>query len=196
MILQLKTLSIWQQLGLVGIAIIVCLLGMHIVFWHPMDQSVEELQQEVARLDQENKILIKKVHSLKTIERDVIELREKLSAQVKKFSRNIESKAYRRDVVNIAKRRNVLVRTWKPDVPLGLPHSEIFIPITVRIEGDFEDTVQFLDELRHLSWVQSIASLVMDRSQRSEDSSLLITSIAIHGLTALGIEHVQNLAKA
>lgn len=175
----------------------VFLLVIHIMIWAPMNQSIEVLQQEMVRLDQESQGLIKKIGSLKAIEMDIIKLRENLSSRVQQFPENIESKTFRRDVVEIAKLRRVTVRVWKPEAPLmGLQYSETSIPITVRVEGDFQGTVQFLDELRKLPWIQSIASLVMARRQESEDSSLIVTNIVIHGMTPIGIEHVQKLLKA
>ena len=189
--------SIWHRLGLLGAGLLVCLLGLHIAIWQPMGQSVEVLQQEITRLDQESQGLAQKIGSLKSIERDITELRENLSSRVQQFPEYVESKTFRRDVMDIAKRRSVKIRVWKPEIPLmGLQHSEISIPITVHVEGNFQGTVQFLDELRQLSWVQSIDSMVMARKQENEDSSLIITNIAIHGLTPSGIEHVQNLLKA
>jgi Tfp pilus assembly protein PilO len=197
MIVWCKALSIWHRLSLLGIAMLVCLLGVHIAIWQPMGQSIEVLQQEVTRLDQESQGLTQKIGSLKSVERDITELRENLSSRVQQFPEYVESKTFRRDVMDIAKRRSVTVRVWKPEAPLmGLQHSETSIPITVRVEGAFQGTVQFLDELRQLSWVQSMDSIVMTRKQGSEDSSLVITNIAIHGLTPLGIEHVQKLLKA
>jgi Tfp pilus assembly protein PilO len=197
MIVGWKALSIWHRIGLLGVVMFVCLLLMHIIIWHPLDQSIEGLQQEVARLDQESQGLIQKIGSLKSIERDVTELRENLSTRVQQFPEKIELKTFRRDVVEITKRRNVTIRVWKPSVPLmGLQHSETSIPITLRVEGNFQGTVQFLDELRQLPWVKSIASIVMVGGQGSEDSSLITSNITIHGLTPSGIEHVQKLLKA
>lgn len=197
MIARWTALSIWHRLGLSGIVMLVCLLSLHLIIWREMDQSIEMLQQEVARLDQEGQGLIPKLGSLKAIEKDITELRENLSSQVQQFPEHIEAKNFRRDVVEIAKRRSVIVRVWKPEVPLmGLQHSETSIPITVRIEGDFKGTVQFLDELSQLPWIQSIGSIGMARRQGIEDSSLIITNIAVYGLTSLGIEHVQKLLKA
>ena len=192
-----KALSIGHRLSLLGVALFGCLVVIHIIIWGPMNQSIEVLQQEMARLDQESQGLIQKIGSLKVIERDITELRENLSSRVQQIPENIESKTYRRDVVEIAKRRGVTVRVWKPEAPLtGLQHSETSIPITVRVEGDFQGTVRFLNELSKLPWVQSIASLVMAGRQGSEDSSLIATNIVIHGLTPLGVEYVQNLLKA
>jgi len=192
-----KSLSIWQRLSFSGVAMMACLLVLHILIWHPMSQSIEVLQQQMARLDQESQGLVQKIGSLKAIEKDITELRENLSSRVQQFPESIDSKTFRRDVVEIAKRRGVTVRVWKPEAPLmKLQHSEISIPITVRIEGDFQGTVQFLDELRKVPWVQSIASLVMARRQGSEGSSLIVTNIDIQGLTPLGIERVQKLLKA
>lgn len=192
-----KSLSSWHQLSLLAVGIMVCLLGVHLVMWQSMDRSIEMLQQEVARLDLESKGLIQKIGSLNVVERDITTLRENLSSRVRQFPENIESNTFRREVVEIAKRRNVTVRLWKPEIPLSdLQHSQTSIPITVKLEGDFQGTLQFLDDLRQLAWVQSIASLVISRGQGNEDSSFIITNIAIQGLTSLGIEHVQNLLKA
>ena len=85
---------------------------------------------------------------------------------------------------------------WKPEGPLTrFQHSESSIPIAVRVEGNFQGTVQFLDDLRQLAWVESIPSIVMAGRSENEDSSLLITDLVMHGLTPLGIEHVQQLLK-
>lgn len=197
MIGQWTALSTWQRLGLSGMVLLVCLLGLYIMVWHELDQSIEMLQQEVVRLDQEAQGLIPKLGSLQAIEKDITGLREHLSSQVQQFPKHIELTRFRRDVMEIAKRRSVTVRVWKPAAPLmSLQHSETLISITVRIEGDFQGTVHFLDELGQLSWIQSIGSIVMVRRQGIEDSSTIITNIAIHGLTPLSIEHVKKLLKA
>ncbi|PJA80747.1 MAG: hypothetical protein CO149_00715, partial [Nitrospirae bacterium CG_4_9_14_3_um_filter_51_5] len=157
---------------------------------------LEELQQEVARLDQESQGFVQKAASLKAIEMDINALRENLAARVQQFPEHINSTVFRRDVMEIANRRSVTVRVWKPEGPLtGLQHSEGSIPIAVRIEGNFQGTVQFLDDLRQLVWVESIPSIVMAGRPENEDSSFVITNLVMHGLTPLGIEHVQQLLK-
>jgi Tfp pilus assembly protein PilO len=176
---------------------LVFLLGMHLVVWREMDRSIEMLQQETARLDLESQGLIQKMGTLKVLENDITQLRENLSFRVQQFPQNTKSNTFRRDVVEISKRRNVTIRLWKPEVPLmDLQDSETSIPITVKLEGDFQGTLQFLDELRRLPWVQSIASLALSSGQGSEYSPFIITNVAIRGLTPLSIEHVQNLLKA
>lgn len=197
MIVRWRSLSIRHQLGFLVVAMLVFLLGMHLVVWREMDRSIEMLQQETARLDLESQGLIQKMDTLKVLENDITQLRENLSFRVQQFPQNIKSNTFRRDVVEISKRRNVTIRLWKPEVPLmDLQDSETSIPITVKLEGDFQGTLQFLDELRRLPWVQSIASLALSSGQGSEDSPFIITNVAIRGLTPLSIEHVQNLLKA
>lgn len=183
--------------GITVIVLLVCVLGLHMVIWRPIDHSIEVLQQEVDRLDQESQRLIQQIGSLKVLERDISALREILSSRVQQFPKHLGSETFRMDVVDIAKKRNVMVRMWRPEVPLrGLQNTETSIPITIKVEGNFSSSVQFLDELRDLLWVQNIASIVMAKKQGSEESSLIVTSIAIHGLTPLSIEYVQKLLKA
>lgn len=173
---------------------VICLLGFHLMLWRGMNHSLEELQQEVALLGQEGEELIQKTALLKAIEMDIKALRENLAARVQRFPEHIESKVFRRDVMEIAKRRGVTVQMWKPEDSLtGIQDSEASIPIAVKIEGNFQGTVQFLDDLRQLAWVERIPSIVMSRRPGNEDSSLVITNLVIHGLTTLGIQHVQQL---
>jgi len=196
MMVQWKLLTIWHGFGLLVGVILICLLGLHLMMWQSMNRSLEELQQEVALLDQEGQGLIQKTASLKSIESDINVLREKLAARVQKFPEYIESKVFRRDVMEIAKRRSVTVLVWKPKGPLtGLQHSEDSILITVRVEGSFQGTVQFLDDLRQLAWVESIPSIVLSGRPENEDSSFVITNLVMQGLTPLGIEHVHQLLK-
>ena len=194
---QWKSLTIWHRFGLLVGVILICLLGLHLIMWQSMNRSLEELRQEVAILDQEGQGLIQKAASLKSIESDINVLREKLAARVQKFPEYVESKVFRRDVMEIAKRRSVTVLVWKPRGPLAGPqHSEDSIPITVRVEGSFQGTVQFLDDLRQLAWVESIPSIILAGRPENEDSSLVITNLVMQGFSPLGIEHVHQLLKA
>ncbi|GJL67782.1 MAG: hypothetical protein NPIRA06_04170 [Nitrospirales bacterium] len=196
MMAQWKALSIWHRFGFLVGVMLLCLLGIHLFKWQQMSHSLEELQREVAHLDQEGHGLLQKTDSLKAIERDINVLREILAARIQQLPEYIESKVFRRDVMGIAKRRSVTVRVWKPEGPLtGIQGAEGSIQIAVRVEGDFEGTVHFLDDLRQLAWVESISSIVMAGRSENEDSSTLITNLVMHGLTPLGIEHVQQLLK-
>ncbi|GJL58021.1 MAG: hypothetical protein NPIRA03_08780 [Nitrospirales bacterium] len=193
---QWKSLSLWGRFGfLVGI-MLVCLLGIHFVMWDTMNNSIKQLQEEVSRLAQESRGLTKKTESLNTIEKEVNSLRDDLATRIQQFPENIESRIFRRDVIEIAKRRNVTVRVWKPERPLPeLPHSEFSIPIALRVEGNFQGTVQFLDDLRQLAWVERIPSITLAGRPDNEHSPLVSTNLVMHGLTPLGIEHVQQLLK-
>jgi Tfp pilus assembly protein PilO len=197
MMAQWKSLSLWCRFGLLFGVMLVCLLGMHLVVWDPMNDSIKQLQEEVSRLAQESRGLNKKTESLNTIEKEVNSLRDNLATRVHHFPENIESKIFRRDVIEIAKRRNVTVRVWKPERPLTeLQHSEFSIPIALRVEGNFQGTVQFLDDLRQLAWVERISSITLAGRPDNENSPLVSTNLVMHGLTPLGIEHVQQLLKA
>jgi Tfp pilus assembly protein PilO len=196
MMAQWKSLSLWGRFGfLVGI-MLVCLLGIHFVMWDTMNNSIKQLQEEVSRLAQESRGLTKKTESLNTIEKEVNSLRDDLATRIQQFPENIESRIFRRDVIEIAKRRNVTVRVWKPERPLTeLPHSEFSIPIALRVEGNFQGTVQFLDDLRQLAWVERIPSITLAGRPDNEHSPLVSTNLVMHGLTPLGIEHVQQQLK-
>ena len=196
MMAQWKSLSLWCRFGFLFGVMLACFLGVHFVLWDTMDDSIKQLKEEVSRLDQESRGLTKKTESLNIIEKEVNSLRENLATRVQQFPENIESKIFRRDVLDIAKRRNVTVRVWKPERPLAeLRHSEFSIPIILRVEGNFQGTIQFLDDLRQLPWVERIPSITLAGKPDNEFSPLVSTNLVMHGLTPLGIEHVQQLLK-
>ncbi len=193
---QWKSLSLWCRFGLLVGAMVVCLLGIHFVMWDTMNDSITQLQEEISRLNQESGGLIQKTKSLNALEKEVNTLRENLASRVQQFPEKIESKIFRRDVIEIAKRRNVTVRVWKPERPLTeLRQSEFSLPIALRVEGNFQETVQFLDDLRQLAWVERIPSITLAGNPDNEQSPLVSTNLVMHGLTPLGIEHVQQLLK-
>ena len=196
MMVEWKSLSLCCRFSFLFGVMLVCLLGIHFLMWDTMNDSIKQLQEEVSRLDQESRGLTQKTESLKIIEQEVNSLRDNLAARVQQFPENIESKIFRRDVIEIAKRRNLTVRVWKPEPPLNqLQHSEFSIPIVLRVEGNFQGTVQFLDDLRQLAWVERIPSITLAGKPDNEHSPLVSTNLVMHGLTPSGIEHVQQLLK-
>lgn len=192
-----RNLSLGYSVSLLVAGMLAFLLAMHIMVWNPMGHSIQELQQDVARLDQETQNLIQKITSMESLRHDITDLRKTLSSRVQQFPDNLDIQIFRREVVKIAKRRHVIIRVWKPETPLvSLQYSETAIPITVRVEGNFPNTVQFLDELRRLLWVKNIASLLISIKEESEGSPLIITNLGMQGFTPSGIEHLQSLIKA
>ena len=113
-----KTLSNKNRLGLLGVAVLVFLLSMHILVWQSMIQTIETLRNEVTGLEQEKNVLIPKKDSLKAMEGEITVLRERLSSRIQQFPEKLDLNNFRKEVVAIAKRTNVVVRIWKPEVPL------------------------------------------------------------------------------
>jgi hypothetical protein len=105
----------------------------------------------------------------------------------------VEPQAYRRDIVSIGNRTGVVVRFWKPKNPLmAIEHSEASFDIAVKVEGSFHGTVQFLDELLKVSWIQTVNPLVLTRKLATSDASTVTTDFTIHVLAARGIQQVKE----
>lgn len=189
-----KTVSIEYRVSLLVVGILMFLSGMHGLMWHDMQILNEELEQETARLDKAGQVLIQNITLLQSVETDLLELRKDLSFRVQQFPEYKDTKSFRRDVVELAAQKNVTVRVWKPELPLrNLVNAETAIPIAIRVEGEFKKTVQFLNDLRRLSWVQSIGSLILSIKGGSENSPLIITNVEIHGLTPMGMDQIKEL---
>ena len=188
---------IGQRLGLFGLVVLLYLLGMHTWSWKPLDQSIEVLQGEVARLQQDSQQSIQKLASFKKLEGEVTELREELLPRIQQFPANLEAQVLRRDVVKIGTRSGVTVRLWKPNSPLADTENSVTpLGITVRVEGGFHDTVQFLDDLLELSWVQGLEHMVLTRKKGSSHGSTVTTDFTIYGLTPRGLQHIKELLEA
>ena len=187
-------MSSGQRLALFGLVVVLYLLGMHTWFWGPLDQSIEVLHGEVERLKQENQHSIQTLASFKKLEGEVIELREELLPWVQQFPANLGSQVFRRDVVTIGRRSGVTVRLWKPNTLLvDAERSKTPLGILIRVEGEFHDTVQFLDDLLEFSWVQSLEYMVLSRKQGWPRGTTVTTDLTIYGLTPKGLQHIQDL---
>jgi Tfp pilus assembly protein PilO len=173
---------IWQRFVFMGLAMILFVLGMHSWVWSSLDQSIELLHGDIARITRETQEVIQKIGALKEIEGDLTLLREKLSPHLQQIPAIVEPQSFRRDVVGIGKRTEVTVRLWNPKQSLmKSEQAESSLDIVVRVEGSFHGTVQFLDEILQLSWIQTINPMVLARKQTPADSSQVMTEFTIHG---------------
>jgi hypothetical protein len=65
----------------------------------------------------------------------------------------------------------------------------------VRVEGSFFGTVQFLDDLLQLSWIQTVNPLVIVRKQDAGNASLVTTDFTIKGVVSESFLQTKELLK-
>lgn len=182
-----------QKLTLLGLAVVLYVVGMHTLVGSSLDQSIEGFKADITELTRSHQESIKKISSLSHVEKEVILLREKLAPHLQQWAVKVEPLAYRRDIVNIGKRTGVVVRLWKPKNSLmASEHSESTLDIVVKVEGSFHSTVQFLDELLELSWIQTVNPLVLASKPEPTYSSTVTTDFTIHVLATRNIQKVHE----
>lgn len=187
-------MSIGQRWVLFGLAVVLYLLGMQTWFWGPLNQSIDLLRGEVALLKQDNQQSLQKLASFKKLEGEVIELREELLPLIQQLPAKLEAKAFRKDVVTIGTRNGVTVRLWKPNEQLvETDHAEAPLVITVRVEGAFYDTLQFLNDVLEVSWVQDLENMVMTRKLGESRRTIVTTDLTLYVLTPKHLQHIQEL---
>jgi len=178
-------LSIWQQWIILGLTVALFAVGMHVWVWSSLDQSIERLHEDIAEITRETQSAIQTIERLKEVKGDLTQLREKFAPHRQQFPVPVEPQSFRRDVVEIGKRAEVTVRLWNPKQSLmDSGEAESALAIVVRVEGSFHGTVQFLDDILQLSWIQAIDPLVLARKHLPADSSRVITDFTIHGLSS------------
>jgi Tfp pilus assembly protein PilO len=184
---------IWQRFMIFGLAMVLFVLGMHAWVWSSLDSSIAKLDQDIVHLTQKNLEAIKSIALLRDVEQEVAILREKLSPRIQHLPVRVEPQAFRKDVVDIGKRTGVAVRLWKPKKSLMKgDQSDIPLDIVVRVEGRFYSTVQFLNELLQLSWIQTVNPLVLVRKQGTSNSPTVTTDFTIEVFVARGIQQVKE----
>lgn len=186
----------WQRLVIVGSAMALFVLGMQSWVWSSLDDSIAMLTHDIAGLTQKNQASIKRIMSFKEVEREVALLREKLPSEIQQLPVGAEPSAVRREIVDIGKRTGVSVRLWKPQPQMApSEQSEVSLDIIVRVEGSFYGTVQFLDELLQLSWVQTVNPLVLIRKHDANSGSLVTTNFTIKGIASHQFQQTKKLLK-
>ena len=184
---------IWQRFMIFGLAMVLFVLGMHTWVWSSLDSSIVRLDQDIAHLTQKNQESINRIALLSDVEQEVAILREKLSTRIQHLSVRVAPQAFRRDVVDIGKRIGVVVRLWKPKKSLmKVDQSDVPLDIVVRVEGSFYGTVQFLNELLQLSWIQTVNPLVLVRKKETSNSSTITTDFTIDVLAVRDIQQAKK----
>jgi len=184
---------IWQRFMIFGLAMVLFVLGMHTWVWSSLDSSIARLDQDIVHLTQKNLDAIKSIALLRVVEQEVAILREKLSPRIQHLPVRVEPQVFRKDVVDIGKRTGVAVRLWKPKKSLMKgDQSDVPLNIVVRVEGSFYGTVQFLDELLQLSWIQTVNPLVLVRKKETSNSSTITTDFTIDVLAVRDIQQAKK----
>jgi len=184
---------IWQRFMIFGLAMVLFVLGMHTWVWSSLDSSIARLDQDIVHLTQKNLDAIKSIALLRVVEQEVAILREKLSPRIQHLPVRVEPQVFRKDVVDIGKRTGVAVRLWKPKKSLMKgDQSDVPLNIVVRVEGSFYGTVQFLDELLQLSWIQTVNPLVLVRKQGTSNSPTVTTDFTIDVFAARDIQQAKE----
>ena len=186
----------WQRFLVVGMSVSLFMFGMNTWVWSPLEHSIALLTRDIASLTQTNQEAIQSIASLKDVEREVALMREKLPPTLEQLSIRVEPQAFRRKIMDIGKRTGVSVRLWKPQEELV--ERERFngvLNILVKVEGSFYGTVQFLDELLQLSWIQTVNPLILSRKPYASSGSLVTTDFTIKGLTSPQVQPPKDMLK-
>jgi Tfp pilus assembly protein PilO len=174
---------IWQRFLIFGMAVGLFGLGMQTWVWSSQDNSIVLLIRDIADLSTKNQEAIKTISALKDVEGEVVNLREKLLPTLQQLPGGAEPQRFRRDVVNIGKQTGVSVRLWRPQKNLlDAGQEDMSLRIIVRGEGGFHGTVQFLEKILELPWIQTINPLVLIRKPDAGNTSLVMTDFTITGL--------------
>jgi Tfp pilus assembly protein PilO len=184
---------IWQRFMIFGIVTILFVLGMHTWVWSSLNSSIVRLDQDIASLIQNNQDAIKSIALLRGVEQEVAILREKLTPRIQHLPVRVEPEVFRKAVVNIGQRTGVAVRLWKPKkFSLKSDQSDAPLDIVVRVEGSFYGTVEFLNELLQLSWIQTVNPLVLVRKKGTSNSPTVTTDFTIEVFAARDIQQAKE----
>lgn len=171
-----------------------CVVGMYAVVWGSLNTSIAMANHDLAELSQENQGAIQSIALLKKVEQEVFRLREKLSQTIPQVSVKIEPHTFRRAVANIGKRTGVTVRLWKSQkLLMESEQSDGSLDIVVRVEGSFAGTVQFLNELLPLPWIQRVDPLVLSRKQGAHNEAMVTTDFTITSVVSKRLQQTKEL---
>ncbi len=186
----------WQRFVIFGLSMILFVGGIQIWVWDSLDHSMSTLDQDIAKLTQKNQESTKSIMVLQNVEHDVVVLREKLDLGVTPLPMRTGQNAYRKDVVNIAKRTRVVVHLWNPQQTFANAQElDPSLDVVVSVEGRFYDTVQFINDVLKLSWVQTVNPMKLVRKQDGSDASLVKTDFTIIGVVSKKIQQTDDLLK-
>ncbi len=196
MISKWNQTTAWQRFAIFALTMIVFVAGIQTWVWDSLNHSISTLNHDIAELTQKHQESTKSIAMLQNVEQDVIVLREKLARTVAPLPRSLGPKAFRKDVANIATRTRVVVLLWNPQQTfLNAQDPDSSLHIAVSVEGRFYDTVQFVNDVLKLSWVQTVNPMKLARKQDDHDAYLVKTDFTIKGVVSKEIHETEDLLK-
>ena len=186
----------WQRVVIFGFTMILFVVGMQTWVWDSLDHSIIKLDQDIVDLTENNQDSRNNTALLHGVEQEVAALREKLAPGFTPIPRSVGPNAFRKDVVNIAKQTSVVVHLWNPQQTLvNTKKPDSSLDVVVSVEGRFYDTVQFINDVLKLSWVQTVNPMKLSRKQDDSDDSLVKTDFTIKGVVSKEIQQMDDLLK-
>ncbi len=196
MIQGLNEIPLWQRFMLFSLGVVLFVWAMHIWVWSPLDSSIATLTQEIEELTHKNHESIQNMALLPEVEQEVITLRAKLLLRHQQLPVKVEPQSFRRAVVSIGKQTGVAIRLWNPQKSVGnVQDSDASLDVAVKVEGSFYDTVQFMNDVLQLSWVETVNPLIFVRKHDDSKASIVTTEFTIKGLVSIEFSETGRLLK-
>lgn len=190
----------WSQISpskrwiLLMVGILIFLTVLHSLWWSPIRDDIDRLETEIQQKDQEIQSAQLKLKALQDVDQQLLRVRHELLSRFQDVPNDVHPQHFRKDVMELTKRVNVTLRSWKPDIMVGWDHrTPQFLGVALRVEGKFYQAISFLSVLESLPWVQRISSIHVVRIARSNGELSTAMDIKIQVLSPAVLEQVKKL---
>ena len=165
-----------QKVALLGIIVVGIGVGFYYGVIEGKQIMIEDLHQQVARIDNEIQGLSIKVKHLEELEAANKQLELELAKKTERLPPADEAVNLLKQLTELAVRLGLDIKLWKPNPP-ALDGSRLFarIPVSVEVYGGYHTAAIFFDRINKLQRIVNVSDLKMG-SPRIEQNRIIIQS--------------------
>jgi type IV pilus assembly protein PilO len=182
---QLRTVPLVQKIALLAVIIGGIGAGFYYYVATPKNETITELQEEIAKLDTEVQATIIKVQHLDELAAANQQLEMELAKKKERLPPEEEAVMLLKQLSDLGIRLGLDIKLWKPGSQSEDP-SKLFVrmPVSVEVAGGYHTAAMFFDRIHKLPRIINVSDLRMGSSRIEQDRVVIQTIFELTAFVA------------
>jgi len=181
----LRAVPVAQKAALLGILVAGIGLGFYSYVVIPKSDVIEQLQNEIGKLDAETQFTRIKVKHLDELVAANKQLEAALEKKKERLPPEEEAASLLKQLSDLGVRLGLDIKLWRPGTP-ALDSSKLFVrlPVSVEVAGGYHTAALFFDRINKLPRIINVSNLTMGSPKVEQDHIIIQTVFELTAFAA------------
>lgn len=181
----LRNVPTAQKLALVVIGLLGVVAIFYVYVITPQHETIEALQADLAKLDEEIRATTIKVQHLDELTAANKQLEIELAKKKERLPPEEEAVSLLKQLSDVGVRLGLDIKLWKPGTQVEDP-SKLFIrmPVSVEVAGGYHTAAMFFDRINKLPAIINVSDVRMGSSRVEQDRVVIQTAFELTAFVA------------